>query len=316
MRKVRSENIKEDAWVFVYKPEDIELDVQPEPTSANPATVDKPEPVPVPEPEPEPTSANPATVDKPEPEPEPEPETNPYEGMHPVFFNLHHGTSSDLVEGQIQVVDPDRTNVVNMLEANQWNYIDKPSNIHSEVLLVADLFGYRKINHAINLDEPEKDSTDYFIQVMNDSILVDFELVRYHRGDIFTMFNVYFFSHSSIMRPESVYELDQLLAMLNENPQLRIRLHGHTNGNSAGTMRYRPEDDHSLFTPSGSLEKTASAKTLSEERANVVKRYLIDKGVEPDRMEIKGWGGKRMLYKKTEEQAIKNVRVEVEIIEE
>jgi len=32
-------------------------------------------------------------------------------------------------------------------------------------------------------------------------------------------------------------------------------------------------------------------------------------------MELKGWGGKRALYKKLDPQAIQNVRVEIEILE-
>jgi len=342
MRKVRSENVKEDAWVYVYRPEDIKVIAEPEPESQpkpepEPGPVPEPEMQPVPvvvtpvvdqepiedevivveeeeeeeeeEPEPEPES-------EPEPEPESEPEPDPYEGMYPVYFKLHHGVSAEDVEGQIMVIDPGKTRIVTTLSGNEWHYIDKPSNIHHDAQLVAELFGYRKISHVINLDEPERDSTDYFIEVRGDSITVDFELVRYHKGDIFTMFNVYFYSHSAIMKPESVYELDQLLAMLNENSNMNIVVHGHTNGNSAGDMRYKTEEDNSLFSTTGALEKTASAKALSEERANVVRRYLVDKGISPNRMDIKGWGGKRMLYKKTDPQAIKNVRVEIEIVEE
>ena len=331
MRKVRNDGVKEDAWVYVYKPENIEAieRLEPGPEPSNASSESETDNI---EPEPEessiddsvngPATNNPNGSNEPVeesseiPADNSEPEPDPYEGMHPVFFKMHHGTSTELIEGKIQVIDPDKGRLIQSLDGNRWHYIDKPSNVHSEVQLIADLFGYRKVSHVIHLDEPEKDTTDYFIQVRNDSILVDFELVRYHVGDIFTMYNVYFFSHSAVMKPESIYELDQLLVMLNENSALKIVLHGHTNGNSAGDMKYKPEGDHNLFSMTGAEEKTASAKALSEERANMVRRYLIDKGIDDSRMEIKGWGGKRMLYKKTDPQAIKNVRVEIEIVEE
>ena len=43
-------------------------------------------------------------------------------------------------------------------------------------------------------------------------------------------------------------------------------------------------------------------------------QWLLDKGIDKKRMEIKAWGGKKMIYKKTDSMAGKNVRVEIEII--
>jgi len=64
-----------------------------------------------------------------------------------------------------------------------------------------------------------------------------------------------------------------------------------------------------------SITNELSAKKLSELRAETVRNYLIRHGISKDRMELKGWGGKKMLYKKLDPEAIKNVRVEIEILE-
>jgi len=320
MRNVRKDGICSDAWVYVYKPDGEEIVVKPAPPPAE----DKEETIAV-----EAKEIEEDIVDIGQDEQQKAKEVidvveevkdDPLEviadGKISVYLNLHFGVSQDLVEGDIQLVDPERGRLIGNLVANTTNRINKPSNIHDEAQFIADIFGYRKIVHTIDLEDPRSDSTDYFVKEQGDSIIVNFELVRFHAGDIFTMYHVYFFSHSAIMRSESSYELDQLLTMLNENPNLEIRIHGHTNSNNAGDISVREDGDTNFFSRTGSYEIHASAKDLSEKRANVVKQYLEFQGVPADRMEIKGWGGKRMLYKKNDPQAIKNVRVEIEILSE
>jgi len=43
---------------------------------------------------------------------------------------------------------------------------------------------------------------------------------------------------------------------------------------------------------------------------------LIHQGIEEKRMDLKGWGGKKMLYDKKSDQAGRNVRVEIEILKD
>ena len=59
-----------------------------------------------------------------------------------------------------------------------------------------------------------------------------------------------------------------------------------------------------------------TAKDLSRGRAEVIRDFLVSNGVNASRMEIKAWGGKRPIYDKNSANAKKNVRVEVEILEE
>jgi len=66
---------------------------------------------------------------------------------------------------------------------------------------------------------------------------------------------------------------------------------------------------------SDTKEGRGSAKRLSEERALVIKEYLVNQGIAADRMEIKAWGGNRPLYDKNHSLAQSNVRVEIEILE-
>ena len=61
---------------------------------------------------------------------------------------------------------------------------------------------------------------------------------------------------------------------------------------------------------------SGSAKELSKQRALAIKEWLVSQGVAEDRIEIKAWGGGRMIHDKNSVNAKKNVRVDVEILEE
>ena len=70
------------------------------------------------------------------------------------------------------------------------------------------------------------------------------------------------------LRPESMVSLDKLVETLNDNPNVTIELMSHTD--SRDTEEYNLE--------------------LSQKRAQSVVQYLIEKGVEPERLSAKGYG--------------------------
>jgi outer membrane protein OmpA-like peptidoglycan-associated protein len=130
------------------------------------------------------------------------------------------------------------------------------------------------------------------------------------------MYNVYFFKDAAIMRPESRYEVSSLLDMLKENPKYKIKLHGHTNGGAAGKVISMAKESENFFSLNDTKDGFGSAKQLSEERAEVIRNYMIKNEIEPSRIQVKAWGGKRPLHDKHSSRAQENVRVEVEILED
>jgi len=70
------------------------------------------------------------------------------------------------------------------------------------------------------------------------------------------------------LRPESMVSLDKLVETLNDNENVTIELMSHTD--SRDTEEYNQD--------------------LSQKRAQIVVQYLIDKGVEPERLSAKGYG--------------------------
>jgi outer membrane protein OmpA-like peptidoglycan-associated protein len=60
----------------------------------------------------------------------------------------------------------------------------------------------------------------------------------------------------------------------------------------------------------------AQRKELSEARAQAIKGWLVANGIADNRISIKAWGGNRMLHDKNSNNARRNVRVEVEVLED
>jgi outer membrane protein OmpA-like peptidoglycan-associated protein len=131
------------------------------------------------------------------------------------------------------------------------------------------------------------------------------------------MYQVYFYNDAAIMKPESKFELNSLLDMLKENENLEITIHGHTNGNAPGKIiKLTPGDTRFFEVSDTNIESQGSAKELSKQRAEVIKNWLISKGISEKRMKLEGWGGKKMLYDKNDPMAARNIRVEIEIMKE
>jgi outer membrane protein OmpA-like peptidoglycan-associated protein len=191
----------------------------------------------------------------------------------------------------------------------------KPKNGTNRVKFVSDIFGFKLDEHLIDLDEPLKEANSR-VSVIGDTIVLDFELARYKKGEFAVLWQVFFFKDAAIMREESVYELNQLLGLMRSDDKMRIKIHGHTNGNSKGKVLHLDLDDKEFFSLNGSHnEDIASAKKLSEYRAYTIQHWLMDQGIPEERMEILGWGGKKMLHDKHDDKAHQNVRVEIEVLE-
>jgi outer membrane protein OmpA-like peptidoglycan-associated protein len=236
-------------------------------------------------------------------------------GNTEVFLSLYNARNNRIVDGYVQVVDTERSKSLTRVKGNEYLLLPDPKSKSGQLTLICEAFGYRKVQQEINYPLPLADTVKPYIDLMGTTLVVNFDLVRYHKGDIATLYNVYFFNDAAVMRPESAYELNSLLQLLQENPRYRIRLHGHTNGNYHGKM-ITIGPDKNFFSLDGSKQGMGSAKDLSYNRASIIKDYLVSKGITADRIELKAWGGKRPIYDKRGPSAQKNVRVEVEILEE
>ncbi len=315
MKQVRAKGEFSDAWVRVV-PGDILPKETATPTDAAPVVEVKSAPV---APQESPSPAVPPTPDENQVEVTDNPEIVQHKvmtlGNTEVFLSLYNARNNRIIDGQVEVIDTDRSKLLTSVKGNEYLVLPDPKSKSGQLTLICESFGYRKIQQEINYPLPLADTVKPYIDLLGTTLVINFDLVRYHKGDIGTLFNVYFFNDAALMLPESKYELNSLLQLMNENPNYRIKLHGHTNGNYTGKiMTVGP--DNNFFSLQGAVQGMGSAKDLSLARAQVIKSFLVSSGVDASRMEIKAWGGKRPLYDKNSTNAKKNVRVEVEILQE
>lgn len=235
-------------------------------------------------------------------------------GSKRMMFKIFTYVGAREIQGDVDVMDLDKTKPRKVASYRGNESVNvKPANKSGNVSFVCEVFGYRKIATTANLNDL---SATEGIKLEQDQAIVPFELVRLKKGDYAVMYNVYFYKDAGIMRPESKYEVNSLLDMMKENPKYKIRIHGHTNGNAHGKVISMGESKNFFAITADVKEGFGSAKRLSEERAKVIQSYLIKEGIDPTRLQIKAWGGKRPVYEEDHAQAQSNVRVEIEIIED
>ncbi|MEN2993596.1 MAG: OmpA family protein [Bacteroidia bacterium] len=125
-----------------------------------------------------------------------------------------------------------------------------------------------------------------------DSLMIS--LVAAEVGAFLRESRIHFKPNSPQLEPTSYDLLDRIAEFLKAHPEVRLRIHGHTDiGDRDPNYNQR----------------------LSEERAKAVRQYLIQKGVEPERLEAVGHGNRRPIAdNSTPEGRAQNRRVEFEVI--
>lgn len=121
-------------------------------------------------------------------------------------------------------------------------------------------------------------------------LLADFMLSKAELEKTYVLSNIQFEFNSYKLMQSSFYQLDDVVKYLTENPDIRIRLDGHTD--DVGSDGYN--------------------NTLSRQRAGSVAIYLRSQGVDEKRIITRGYGKQKPLVNDTTEEARKvNRRVEV-----
>ncbi|MBX2917458.1 MAG: OmpA family protein [Cyclobacteriaceae bacterium] len=230
------------------------------------------------------------------------------------LFRITALADKDTLAGDVDIYDPDSSNKRKMATYRGNDAVKvKSINKSGNMWLHCEVFGYRKLELPLNFNNPE--STDG-VTIDNNVITVPFELPRLQKGDKAIMFNVYFYKDAAVMRPESRYEVNSLLEMMNENPDYKIMIHGHTNGNASGKIISMGNSKNFFQLNTDNKEGRGSAKKLSEERALLLKQFLVANKVSADRIQVKAWGGNQPIYDVDHPSAHANVRVEIEILED
>lgn len=117
-----------------------------------------------------------------------------------------------------------------------------------------------------------------------------------------TIEDIVFMGDEVVMHSKSSFALNELVSFMKLNEEAKILIIGHANG---------PKNDK------GKSEKApAFYRKASEQRAEAVRDYLINHGIQADRLATEGKGNSEMIYPdpKTDWETQMNRRVEIEII--
>ncbi len=125
------------------------------------------------------------------------------------------------------------------------------------------------------------------------------DLFMFGQGDVVEIENIYFDYGKYNLRPDARAGLDKLVALMRQNPNMRVELRSHTDSRSS----------------------TRFNQTLSENRANSSSNYLFKRGISRSRVKYKGYGETTTVngctdgVDCTEEQHAANRRTEIFILQ-
>lgn len=129
------------------------------------------------------------------------------------------------------------------------------------------------------------------IASIGDSLAI--RLTPIKKGRVIVLHNLFFATNKTRILPESEEALNDLYLFMNENPQVRIRIIGHTDN----------------------VGSDEANQKLSEGRANAVKDDIVGRGIDTQRIETIGKGeSEPVASNDTEEGRAQNRRVEFVIL--
>ena len=144
--------------------------------------------------------------------------------------------------------------------------------------------------YSLHIAQMGYDTVDMAIANSGDSLNI--QLVPVKKGEVFIVKNLFFATNKTRILSRSEEALNDLYMYLARNPQVRIKIIGHTD----------------------SVGKDEANQKLSDGRANEVMKDLIERGISADRLQAEGRGETQPIdTNDTEEGRQNNRRVEIEI---
>ena len=145
--------------------------------------------------------------------------------------------------------------------------------------------------YTLRIAQMGYDSVEMVIANIGDSLNIALSPIK--KGEVFIVHNLHFATNKTRILSSSEEALNDLYMYLARNPQVRIKIIGHTDN----------------------VGKDAANQKLSDGRANAVMKDLIERGIAADRIEAEGRGETQPIdTNDTEEGRQNNRRVEIEIL--
>lgn len=199
------------------------------------------------------------------------------------------------INAVLKTLDENKIEINKNLESIPYGKNFKRSTNQEENRRVTFFYRYPKRtgNSLFGEEVPIDGNIAHFVEQERKSLATKFAQAK--KGDIITLQNIYFYFDSEKIIVQSRPILNELYQIMLKNPKLKIRINGHICCNT----------------------DTNDVK-LSMQRAIAIKAFLLDKNILFNRLQFKGYGSTKPVYKipeKTEAERLANRRVEIEILE-
>jgi outer membrane protein OmpA-like peptidoglycan-associated protein len=187
------------------------------------------------------------------------------------------------VEAQIEITDNSTGKVIETFTTNSATgkfiiTLNSGKNYGIAVKATGYLF------HSENFDIPDGSDDNLVSKII--------ELKNIAVGSKIALRNIFFDVNKSTLRPESNAELDRLVKLMKDVPNLKIEISGHTDNTGSAALN----------------------ESLSQSRAEAVVAFLASKGIASNRMTAKGYGSSRPVASNNNEDGKQqNRRTEFEI---
>jgi OOP family OmpA-OmpF porin len=226
----------------------------------------------------------PVVVEKPQTTPPPPAVETPAPTLVTVKGNIIDAKTKTPIAAKISYIVPSENNGLDSMQLSASSGKFKISlDAGNKYAYSASAKGYFPANGAFDLTQTKGGQ-----EISNDILLTPIAV-----GEAITLNNIYFDVAKYDLLPASSAELNNLLGLMKENPNMEIRVEGHTDN-------------------LGDFDKNVE---LSQNRANAVKKYLVSKGIDSSRIEARGLGPTRPVTKgNSESERQRNRRVEFVII--
>ena len=190
------------------------------------------------------------------------------ETVHTLYGWIYEKDGYELPEGVIHMVGNDGTNTsFGVMKDGSYSVRVTPG---VDYVLLGSCKGYLNTMQELSADTIEGSVSyqrDFALPSITRPVLID---------------NIFYEFDKATLTPESEASLDELVKLLNLNPNVTIELSAHCD--------YKGTDDYNV--------------KLSQARAESVVRYLIEHGIEKERLTPKGYGEEKpkIVHKKLTEK--------------
>ena len=189
--------------------------------------------------------------------------------------------------------------VENNTNGTEQNYLTNSFGEYSVALKAYETYTISATAPECLPSEGKKFKKDTYDPSKTSTVENNIYLKRVKKNEAIRLDNVHYDLNKATIRPDARPELDRLVKYLKDNPKIRVEMSSHTDSRGSDAYNQR----------------------LSQQRADAVKLYLVEKGIAPSRIKSVGYGETKLLNNCgngsncTEEQHQLNRRTEMKVIE-